>query len=330
MMKALVLESFGEGLTLKEIPVPNPGPGEVLLKMAASPVNPSDLSTLKGTYGQLRDLPFVPGNEGTGKIIEAGKGFYPGFLKGKRVACFADPQGQGLWSEYALTKAQYCIPLMAGTTYEQAACMLINPLTAWAFFDIVQKRKIRAIANTAAASALGKMIIRLGKKFGITVVNIVRKEAQVEALKELGAEHILNSSSGDFDQSLKNTFQKLGVQIAFDAVAGEMTDKLVQAIPYGGEVMVYGALSEESGIADPRTLIFGDKKISGFWLAPWLRRKNPLQIMRMTRIIQKNLGQYMSSEIAEILPIGKAENAPQQYEANMSAGKILIGLGADS
>src|SRR5262249_29116562 len=120
-VQLLAYEGKPENISIAEIPVPRPGPGEVLVKVFASPINPSDLMFIQGLYGFKKSLPAVPGFEGSGTVVETGSGMLARFLKGKRVACAAaDPKiSSGMWAEYVVTSAQLCIPLQKNVELEQ-------------------------------------------------------------------------------------------------------------------------------------------------------------------------------------------------------------------
>src|SRR6516225_7449636 len=183
-MRAVQLKDYDpkpESLTVAEVPVPRPGPGEVLVKVFASPVNPSDLTFITGNYGFRKLLPATPGFEGSGTVVETGSGMMAKFMKGRRVACaVADAKSTGgMWAEYIVTSAQFCGPLSKRVEMEHAATMLVNPLTAWALVDEARREGHRAAVQTAAASALGKMVIRLGQRFHLPVINVVRRAEQV-------------------------------------------------------------------------------------------------------------------------------------------------------
>jgi NADPH2:quinone reductase len=156
-MRAVQLRAYDgnpESVAVVELPVPRPGPGQVLIRVAASPINPSDLMFIRGLYGFKKPLPAVPGFEGSGTVVEAGGGMMPRFLKGRRVACAAaDPNiAGGMWAEYLVTSAQLCVPLSKQVDMEQGATMLVNPLTAWALMEEARLGRHRAVVQTAAAS----------------------------------------------------------------------------------------------------------------------------------------------------------------------------------
>jgi NADPH2:quinone reductase len=332
-MRAVQLRNYDgkpDSLIVAEVPLPRPGPGEVLVKVFASPVNPSDLMFMIGNYGFKKPLPATPGFEGSGTVVETGSGFMAKFMKGRRVACAAaDPKiSGGMWAEYVVTSAQFCIPLSKNVEMEHAATMLVNPLTAWALMAIARDGGHRAAVQTAAASALGRMVIRLGQRFGLPVINVVRRAEQVELLRSMGAEHVLNSSDPNFDDELRKTCHKLGATIAFDAVAGEMSGRVLRAQPHGGRLLVYGGLSLKGMEIDPESLIFEGKHLEGFWLSAWLRGRNLLSQLRVARQVQQLLSGDLKTEIRARLPLEKAAKGLAQYSADMTAGKVLIVPGA--
>ncbi|HEY6970038.1 MAG TPA: zinc-binding dehydrogenase [Candidatus Angelobacter sp.] len=328
-MHAVQLRAYDgkpESITVAEIPVPRPGPGQVLVKVASSPINPSDLMFIQGLYGFKKPLPAVPGFEGSGTVVDAGAGAFPKFLKGKRVACAAaDPKvSGGMWAEYVVTSAQLCIPLRKDVSLEQGASLLVNPFTAWALMDEARRGRHRAVVQTAAASALGRMIVRLGQRFSIPVINVVRRAVQVELLRGMGVEHVLNSSEKDFPEQLSDLCRKLGATIGFDAVAGEMSAIVLRAQAPGARLLVYGGLSLAPSQADPGSLIFEGKRLEGFWLSAWLQSKNMLAQMRIAGQVQKLLGSDLKTDFQAKLPLQDAAQALQQYAANMTAGKVLL------
>ena len=146
----------------------------------------------------------------------------PRLLNGRRVACSALLTGDGTWAEYMVTSAQSCIPLNKNVSLEQGTTLLVNPLSALAIFDIAQRGKHRAIVSTAAASALGGMILRLGKRRDIPIIHVVRREAQVDGVRGLGGEYVLNSSDGDFVEQLRTMAHKLQATLLLDAISGSI------------------------------------------------------------------------------------------------------------
>lgn len=325
-MRALELRSYegADALALVERPVPKPGAGEALVRIAATPVNPSDLMFVRGLYGTKKKLPVVPGFEGSGTVVAVGAGLMGSYLKGKRVACAAPFDGDGTWAEYMLTPAALCVPLGARTELEGAASMIVNPFTAWALLSRASRLGAKAVVQTAAASALGRMVVRLAASRGVPVVSVVRRREQVELLKSEGAEHVLDSSEEEFDARLKELCARLGATVAFDAVAGEMTGRVLRAMPKGGRAIVYGALSMEGCLVDPRGLIFEGKAVEGFWLSEWLKSQNVLSKLVMSRGVQSLLQNELKTEVRARLPLEEAAEGLRSYEREMTGGKVLL------
>lgn len=326
-MRALELRAYDvapESLAVVEKSVPRPGAGQVLVRISASPVNPSDLAFLLGLYGVKKPLPVVPGFEASGRVVQAGRGFLARSLVGKRVACAALTDGDGTWAEYMVTSASLCIPLIKEINDEQGATAIVNPLTAWALMNMAKRNRARAVVQTAAASALGQMVESLGRRFRLPVINIVRRTAQVDLLKSRGAEHVLESSAADFDERLRELCLQLKATVGFDAVAGELTGRILNAMPDGALVIVYGALSGEGCLVDPRALIFEGKRVEGFWLSKWLRSQNIVNMLRTTRRVQKLLANDLKTEIRARLPLEDAHKGLKMYSEQMTGGKILF------
>jgi NADPH:quinone reductase-like Zn-dependent oxidoreductase len=325
-MRALVLHRYDIGsyasLTLEERPTPQPSRGEVLVRMAASPINPSDLASLQGLYGVKKALPMVPGIEGCGTVVASGSSFLARRLMGKRVACAAGA-GDGAWAEYMVAPGLQCSPLPASISDDQGAMRIVNPYTAWAHLQIARRTSARAIVQTAAASALGQMVNRLARLRGVTVINIVRRDPQVETLRALGAEHILNSESPDFDSQLGDLCRRLDARLAFDAVSGAMTARLLGAMPPEARVVVYGGLAGELISVNPGDLIFNQRSVEGFYLGRWVAHQSPLALLAMQRQLYR-LGDLTHAVIQLRAPLEDVQDAISTYEANMSAGKILL------
>jgi len=323
-MQAVQLEENGGPLLVRQIPVPRPGPGEVLIRMAASPINPSDLFFLAGNYAFQKPFPVVPGLEGSGTVVDAGKGLVPRMWMGKRVACAAAQTSDGTWAEYMVTSAMLCFPLPKNLSLEQGAMLIVNPMTALSFFDIAKSEKHAAIVSTAAASALGRMIIRLGRQNGLPVINIVRRQEQVELLESLGAQYVLNSLDEGFPDRLHTLAHQLKATLILDAVGGGLTQQLLDAAPFGGTVLVYSNLSGEPCIFNAETLIFGDKKVAGFFLSNQAAKKSFIARLWFTQRVKKLATEALQTAVQKKLPLTAVQEALEIYQTNMTAGKVLL------
>jgi len=322
MLAVRQLEVGGK-LILETLPVPRPGPGEVLIRMAASPINPSDLALLKGGYLN-RNFPFTPGLEGSGVVVETGGGLMAGLRKGKRVACTPNQEDDGTWAEYMKTSVMRTVPLPRSSSLEQGSMMLVNPMTAMAFLHMAKEGKHRAMVNNAAASALGKMLIRLSAESGIPLINIVRKEEHEQELKIMGASHVLNSRAASFETDLKQLAKKLEATLIMDAVSGPQTAALLSAAPPKSTLLTYARLSGEKILVDPGDLIRDDKRIFGFRLGNWLQTKGILFKIRFIKQVKKQLGTTLSSHINKTFSLNEVEEAIMYYREHMSEGKIIL------
>ncbi len=332
-MRAVVLSEYREDvaeaiarLTVQERPVPKPGRGQVLVKIAASPCNPSDLLLLQGKYGTLKTLPTVPGWEGAGTVVATGGGLLARWLSGKRVACALLGDRGGTWAEYFVADADNCIPLKADVPTEQGAGLIINPLTAMGLLQTARSAGSLAAIHTAGASQLGRMMIAMAADLDYPLINVVRRDEQVELLRSLGAKHVLNSSREDFAAELKALAGRLRATAAFEAIAGDMTGTVLNAMPPRSTAYVYGGLSEEAcGNIDPIGLIFHEKTLTGFYLGKWLKRRGALGIFRDAGRLQRMIiDGRIATAIQRRVTLDEVADGLNQYVKNMTGGKVLI------
>jgi NADPH:quinone reductase len=320
-MQAVQCEQAGRPLVARAVPTPRPANGEVLIRMAAAPINPSDLGFLNGL--PTGSFPATGlGHEASGTVVAAGGGMLGRLLVGRRVA-YVLAQG-GTWAEYAVAPSARCIPLMKYVSFEQGAMLIVNPLTAVAFFEFVKRGRHTAVVSNAAASALGRMIIRLGHRTGIPVLNIVRREEQVTLLHTLGVEHVLNSRDHGFAAALRALAARFHATLVFDAVGGAGTQTLVEAVPAGSTIIVYAALAGEPSVFDARALAVGDKKIEGFFLANWMACRGKVSMVRDLARVQRLIGTDLQTSVQQRFPLSAAQAAVDAYRSNMTAGKVLM------
>jgi NADPH:quinone reductase-like Zn-dependent oxidoreductase len=323
-MRAVALRSYDgqtASLNLIKKPVPRPGPDEVLVRVAVAPINPSDMLFVRGRYGRHRPLPATPGMECSGVVVESGSAAGE-LLTGRRVACMASPN-EGTWAEYVLAHVSRCVPLRRQVGDEQGSMSFVGPLTAWALVQSLRKGRHGAGAQTAAASSLGQVVQRLAAREGIDLVNIVRREEQAEELRRLGAEYVLNSSLPGFDEECRDLFGRLGVRLAFDAVSGEMTGRLLAALPRGGRVTVFGTLSDEACKVDPYQLIFEQKGLDGFWLDDWFPTgvdAGQTPMLQLSWLFEQERGIAIRSRYG--LP--QIHEAIEDVASGLKAGKVLL------
>jgi NADPH:quinone reductase len=324
-MKAVFLERAGGQLIAKETEVPEPGKGEVLVKIAAAPVNPSDLAKIRNAGKSFDSAAFIPGLEGSGRVVAAGKGLLPRLWMGKRVACSSHYTTSGTWAEYMVTGAGMCFPLNSKVTDEQGSMSLVNPLTAIEFIEVAKQNKHKAIINNAAASALGRMVELLGRKNGIPVINIVRSRRNADLLRSQGSKYVLDSSETSFVTELESLAKKFNATLLFDSVLSGQLDLMMGALPSGSSVIIYGNLTQTPFInINPRGFIDNDIRLSGFFLGARTKEngivKNMLNLIRVGKLMSSD----MKISIAGRYPLESAQLAVDTYINNMSAGKVLL------
>lgn len=324
-MKALFLEKPGGPLILRELSVPYPGPSEVLVRIAAAPVNPSDLARLRNAHIENDLSTFIPGLEGSGTVVAAGRGILPHMWLGKRVACSSHYSTSGTWAEYMVTTAGSCFPLSSKVNNDQGSMSLVNPLTALAFMEIVKQNGHKALINNAAASALGRMVELLCKKSRIPVINIVRNQKQLELLKEQGSIYILDSSQPSFIDNLIVLSGELKATILFDSVCSRQLQDIIDALPHNSSVVIYGNLSGEAEIMiNPRTLIDRNINVSGFFLGNHARENSLFKNIMNVRKVSQLMSNDLQIKIRGKYPLDKAQEGINDYLTDMSGGKILL------
>lgn len=325
-MRALVFDAYGDPksvLTVRDIPTPVPARGQVLIKMDASPINPSDLIFVEGDYGFRKPLPCVPGFEGAGTVVAANAGPYGRWLMGKRVACGAPEDGQGTWAEYMVCGAFTVAPLRAGTSSDFGATVLANPISAVSLVAMAQRHKAAAFIQTAAGSALGKMLARWARHEGLPGIHVVRSGAAASALRAAGETHVLVSTEAGFDGRLKALAHDLKAMIAFDAVGGEMTAQLGKAMPHGGRVVIYGGLSGDEATVDIAETVFQAKSVEGFWLPLEMKRLGALGLLSRIRTVQQAGEAMFGTPVLARLPFERIGEA-LDLQPRGTEGKVLL------
>ena len=241
-LQSLITEDGRLEVFLIEEAIPEPGADEVLVKVQAAPIHPSDISQLFGpadfSTARLEGTtarpvltatipealmpivaprigqPLPAGNEGAGPVIRAGRNC--AHLEGKTVAML----GGEMYAQYRVMPASKCLPVPDGINAAACAASKVNPLTALCLVETMRMEGHTALVNTAAASSLGQMLVKICLKDGIGLVNIVRSDAQVKLLQDIGATHVVNSTSDSFMTDLVAALSATGATIAFDATGG--------------------------------------------------------------------------------------------------------------
>jgi NADPH:quinone reductase len=243
-LRSLVTSQSTLELSLREVPVPKPAANEVLVRVEAAPINPSDLGVLipgadltAATVAGTPERPIVTaplgakvldalsarvdqslpvGNEGAGTVVAAGSSSAAQALLGKVVGI----AGGAMYAQYRAVDASACLVLPEGATAKDGASSFVNPLTALGMLETMRHEGHSALVHTAAASNLGQMLVKLCAKDDVPLVNIVRKSDQEELLRSLGAVHVCNSASPSFETDLTEALAATSATIAFDATGG--------------------------------------------------------------------------------------------------------------
>lgn len=277
-MRAVRFQSFGDPanvLAVEDVPMPEPGPGQVLVRMRIRPVNPSDLFMVQGVYGIKPTLPATPGLEGMGVIAKMGADVLQ-WQAGQRVV----PLGAtGTWQEYVLADAQTLIAVPDAVADHDAAMLLANPTSAWLLLhDELKVPQGEWLLQNAANSAVGRFVIQLAKRAGTKTINVVRRRDVMGELQALGADEVICEADDDVVARVKEITGGKGVRYAIDSVAGRSGGQLIQALAPGGTAIIFGAISNKPLVVDSGALLFKGNTVRGWWLARWFRTASPEQI----------------------------------------------------
>jgi NADPH:quinone reductase-like Zn-dependent oxidoreductase len=325
-MKAIVMERFGppaDVLECRDVPAPSPGPGRVLVRMLASPINPSDVLTVEGNYCFRPPLPYSPGFEGVG-VVESGGGLLGRLRRGKRVAVINDKGGN--WAEYVTVSAKHVVPVPADMPDELAASFFVNPATALVMTCYVLKVPAgERLLQTAAASALGKMVVRLSKRYGFRTVNVVRRPEQAEELKRLGADDVVVADGPAVEEAVLKATGGEPVRYAIEPVGGATGTAAAQCLARGGRMLVYGLLSGEPITVNPRFLIAGSRTVEGFWLADWSRGQGIPTMLSLFRRVRAMIREgLLATEFVGTYPLERIGEAARHVTTPGRGGKVLL------
>jgi NADPH:quinone reductase-like Zn-dependent oxidoreductase len=328
-VKAIVLDHWGDPekvLQVRQVPDPVHGSGQVRVRMLASPINPSDLMMIQGQYGRQPRLPCTPGFEGVG-IVEAGSGLLAWRVKGRRVAVLNSAGGN--WAEQVVIPARAAVPIPDDLTDEQAATFFVNPASALVMTrHILQVPRDEWLLQTAAGSALGRMVIRLGQLHGFRTINVVRRKEQVLELLERGGTAAIATNEESLVERVRQLTAGQGVRFAIDAVGGATCSEVVKALGRGGRLLLYGTLAMEPMTIDSRILMDGQKRVEGFWLSEWVRGQGPLRMLRLFRQIKGLMRQgVLGTEVGNTFPMEEVHSAVRLAATPGRQGKVLLRLG---
>lgn len=305
--------------------LPPPAAGQALVEVLAAPINPSDVLTLTGEYGQLPPLPAMGGNEGVGRVAALGPDT-PGPKPGTTVLL---PVGCGTWSTHVMVEAAKLMPLPDGADPQQLAMMTVNPPTAALMLEeFVDLAPGDWVIQNASNSAVGAYLVQLAKRRGLHVVSLVRRDSAVPAVEALGGDVVLVEG----EKLAKRVAEATGgakIRLGIDAVGGESTERLATTLAEGAMLVNYGAMSGEPCRVSPASFVFRDITLRGFWLARWFRQATPARRQAVFGEIATLIAQgVLHARVQETFPVERIREAVAAAALGAREGKILVVPGA--
>ncbi|MBU1219330.1 alcohol dehydrogenase catalytic domain-containing protein [Myxococcota bacterium] len=325
-MKAVVVRGSNgfEDASIEEVEIPQLSSNEVLIRMVYAPINPSDIVYAKGQYGIKGRIPFIPGLEGTGTVIE-GNG-YGKLLVGRRVACTAIPEKGGSFANYMVTEASRCVPLMKNLSWEDGATLLINPLTAWGLVERAIDLGADHIIVTQSSGALGHMLVRLCRERSIPVTGITRSVKGLLSWPENERQDIVSIGEPEAFNLIKERNIKFRKNVIVDGNGGFSTGNLLKYCPGNTSVIIYGAMDREPMSVFPSDYIFKGVSVEGFWLKNYINANSGISIAWKAFQIQKHIKTSLKTQVIGIRSIDDFFLAVSEYKKDLSAGKYLLNL----
>ena len=351
-------------LNLEEVPVPEPGPNDVLVRIEATPINPSDLGLLFGAadirtaqqagtpdapvvtaevpqsamaaMGARLDQPMPVGNEGAGIVVAAGSSESAQALLGKTVALL----GGAMYAQYRCVPAEQVLVLPQGTTPREGASCFVNPLTALGMVETMKLEHHSALVHTAAASNLGQMLNKICLKDGIKLVNIVRKTEQEDLLKGIGAAIICNSSDTHFLEQLTDALAETHATIAFDAIGGgELASQILSCMEVAAnrnasEFSRYGSTVHKQvyiygGLDRGPTILHRNYGMAwglgGWLLPPFLQRIGPEATQKLRERVASEIKTTFASHYTRELSLAEALSLDEMRQyGRMATGEKFL------
>lgn len=341
-----------EDIRIEDVPVPEPGPGQVRVRMLMSPINPSDFNYVCGTYYHaLKRViwnqgltsadprvcfdperrvecpapPYALGGEGVGIVETCGDGYLAGRLKGKRVAVGGTPPN-GTWQEFTVVDWRRAVPVPDALSDEQAAMYLVNPVSAYVLIrEVLRVPRDGWILVTAAGSALGKSVVRMGRRDGFRTICVVRSSTNTEELAALGADAVIETDRQDLVAEVARLTAGRGVGSALDCVGGELTGEVVRCLGLDGRLVVYGTLADRPMAIPTRDLMMPSAHVEGFYLGNWMTRQSPLKLLAVLRAVKRlALDGVFQTQVSETYPLENAASAVAAALQPGRSGKIML------
>lgn len=304
-----------------EFPMPELASGQVLIKVLAAPINPSDVLTLTGQYGMLPPLPAIGGNEGVGDIAALGPDV-SGVTLGQRVLL---PVGCGSWSTHVVAEAKRLMPLPNAADPVQLSMLTVNPPTASLLLsEFVDLKPGDWVIQNAANSAVGGYLIQIARSRGLNTVNVVRRDSAIADVRRDGAEIVLVDGP-DLAKRVAEATSKASIRLGIDAVGGASTEHLARCLAEGATLVNYGAMSGEPCQVSPGTFVFRDLTLRGFWLAHWFRKATPPQQMALYGDLAKRIASgELHARVHATYDVDHIREAVAAAAEGARGGKIVV------
>ncbi len=317
-MKVVLCEAYGEpeSLVVKEMPSPEPKPGEVKVRLEARGVSFSDVLRVAGTYHVKTPPPFIPGGEAAGVVIGLGPDV-TGFAVGDRVLC------GGGFAEETVQPAESCIKLPPHVASEAAASFRSNYTTALYALQRGRLQPGETLLVHGAAGGVGLATVDVGKLMGARVIATARNPERLEVCKKLGADEVIDYSKGFRDEVLRLTGGR-GADVIFDPVGGDVFDESMRAVAPFGRILIVGFTGGRPGLAKTNHLLVKDAEVIGFTIGA-LSRLDPARARRNLDVLVGWLGAgRISPYHSHALPLDKATEAMRLVTDRKVIGKVLL------
>jgi NADPH2:quinone reductase len=263
-MRALIHHTFGapeDVLTVEDRPLPEPGPGQVRLRILLSPIHNHDLWTIRGTYGFVPDLPAAAGTEAVGIVDALGEGV-DGLSLGQRVATGGT---FGVWAEYVTANAAGLIPVPAGLPDESAAQLISMPFSAISLLQFLDVQEGDWIVQNAANGAVGRMLAQLAGARGVNVLGLVRRSEGVEELRAQGIGTVVATDQDDWREQAAALTAGAPIRAGVDSVGGAASGHVLSLLAENGTLVAFGAMSSPTMEIASGDVIFKQATVKGFW-----------------------------------------------------------------
>jgi NADPH:quinone reductase-like Zn-dependent oxidoreductase len=323
-MRCVAYNAFGvphEVLHLAERPVPEPGPGEIRVRMTLSPIHNHDLWTIRGEYGVKPPLPAVGGTEAAGIVDKLGEGV-TALAVGARVTTGSVA---GAWAEYFLARAAAVVPVPDPISDEVACQLTAMPLSAMMALEELAVRPGQWMIQNAATGAVGKTLAMIAKARGVRVINVVRRGAGVAELAALGIGNAVSSAETGWRKRVEAMTGGAPIVAALDSVGGEESGQLLQLLGEGGQLMTFGAMANQPMIINPGDLIFKQATIKGFWAAKLGSGPRRAEIPRaIGEIVRLAATGELKLTVEKAFPLEQAAEAARASMQPGRTGKIAF------